>query len=148
LTVLFLAAVHRHRPGLWIFYSAGLAVTAVANVFTVLVLAAHVAALVCVAAPRHTIRAWALAAGAALIAVAPVLLALAHQRDQVSWVWPVSLVTLGQIVGEQYFPSVYSQSERAVGPDQQGFTSEQLTAAMQAWALVAPVIVVLVVVAA
>ncbi|PRC60872.1 hypothetical protein C6A85_15250, partial [Mycobacterium sp. ITM-2017-0098] len=42
LTVLFLAAVHRHRPGLWIFYSAGLAVTAVANVFTVLVLAAHV----------------------------------------------------------------------------------------------------------
>lgn len=148
LTALFLAAMQHYRPRLWILYSAALAVTAVANVFTVLVLAAHGAALACIASPRRAVRAWALATGAALTAVAPLLLTLVHQRDQVSWIWPVSFVTVGQIVGEQYFPSVYSQSVRAVGPDQQGFTSEQLWAAMHAWVVVAPVIVVLVVVAA
>lgn len=143
LTVLFLAAVNRGRWW-WAGYAALLAFSVVVNVLVVLVITAHAAMLFAAPAARRAIGAWAWASGAAVLAVTPFVLAVIRQRDQVGWIWPISAVTLGQIFGEQYFPSVYSDPVRAVGPDQQEFTAEQFEVAVQSWARVAPLIVVLV----
>ena len=93
-------------------------------------------------------RAWLTTVVVASVALIPLFVVLLSQQSQIAWIWPVGPVTLGQIAGEQYFPSVYSDSVRAVGPDQQQFSAEQLRVAMSAWARVAPLIVVIVILAA
>ncbi|MGE2737388.1 glycosyltransferase family 39 protein [Mycolicibacterium vaccae] len=143
LTVLFVCAVRRGRWW-WAGYAVLLALSAVVNVFVLLVITAHAAMLFALRSARTVVAAWAAAVGAAVLAVSPFLVAVVAQRGQVGWIWPISAVTLGQIFGEQYFPSVYADGVRVVGPDQQEFTAEQLGFAVQAWARVAPVIVVLI----
>ena len=147
LTVLFVAAVRGNRFSLWLGYAVALAVTAAVNVFVLLLLAAHGFMLAMMPRSRRQITAWGIAAAAAVLAVLPLLMVIGQQRAQVGWIWPISAVTLGQIFGEQYFPSVYSDTLRAVGPDQQGLTAEQLQVAMYSWARVAPLIVVVIVLA-
>ena len=146
-TVLFVVAVRRPGRRLWVAYSVAIALAAVANVVVLLVVTAHAVLLVVQNPPRRVVVAWAAATAAAVVAISAFLVAISQQQGQIDWIWPVSAVTLGQIVGEQYFPSVYSDSLRAVGPDQQQISAEQLAVAMQAWARVSPVIVVLFVLA-
>ncbi|MGE2835396.1 glycosyltransferase family 39 protein [Mycobacterium sp. SMC-4] len=142
LTVVFVVAVRRGRWW-WAGYGVALAVSVLVNVLVLLVITAHAAMLFAMAASRRAVAVWAVTTGVAVTAVAPFVLAVVQQRSQVGWVWPISAVTLGQIFGEQYFPSVYSSGMRVVGPDQQEFTAEQFGVAVQSWARVAPVIVVL-----
>ena len=143
-TVLFVVAVERRRIGLWVAYAAALAAATLVNVIVVLVVAAHAVMVAGMPTSRRTTAAWLAAMAAATAAVVPFAATLAQQQDQIGWIWPISVVTLGQIAGEQYFPSVYSAGLRAVGPDQQQLTFEQLSLAVQAWARVAPLIVVVV----
>ncbi|PQD98841.1 hypothetical protein CYL16_20850 [Mycobacterium sp. EPG1] len=148
LTVLALTAMRRGGWRRWVGYAAVLTVAAAVNVLVLLILAAHAAMLAALRADRATLRSWAVATGAALVLVSPVIAVIVAQQDQVAWIWPVGPVTAGQIAGEQYFPSVYSDSVRAVGPDQQQFGAEELKVAVRAWARVAPLIVVIVAVCA
>lgn len=147
LTVLLIVAVRRDRTRFWVGYTAALAVTAALNIVVLLVLAAHAIVLVVLAAPRPVVVRWAIATGAAVLALSSLLVLTAAQQGQIGWIWPVSAVTLGQFFGEQYFPSVYSDGLRAVGPDQEQFTGKQLAVAVGAWARVAPLMVVVMVVA-
>lgn len=148
LTVLLVAAVRGRARGLWVAYGLALALSIIANVVVVLLLAAHAVAVAGMAPPRRTMLAWVASTAAAVLAVVPLMIALLPQQSQVSWIWPISAATAGQIFAEQYFPSVYSDRVRAVGPDQRAFTAEQLAVAMQAWARVVPLISVIVILAA
>jgi mannosyltransferase len=147
LTVLLVAAVRGRGNRLWVAYGLALVFSTVANVVVVLLLAAHAVVVVGMAPARRTVIAWIAATAAAVLAVVPLMIMLLPQQAQVGWIWPIGAVTAGQIFAEQYFPSVYSDSVRAVGPDQRQFTAEQLTVALQAWARVAPVISVVVILA-
>jgi len=146
-TVLFVVAVERRRSGLWVAYAAALASATLANVIVLLVVVAHAVMSAEMATSRRTKAAWVAATAAAITSIVPFVVTIAQQQGQIDWIWPVSVVTLGQVAGEQYFPSVYSTGLRVVGPDQQQFTSEQLSLAVHAWARVAPFIVVVVAVA-
>lgn len=149
LTVLCVVACRRNRGWLWVAYAVGVALAAVGNVFVLLVVGAH-AVLVWGSGPERgrVIRAWLTAVVAATAAVAPYLLVIKSQQGQVSWIWPINPGTLGQILGDQYFPAVYSDSARATGLDaQQTVSPEQVSAALHAWALVAPFIVAVLVLA-
>lgn len=148
LTVLFVAAVRRGGRRWWLGYGAALVGAVTVNVMVVLILAGHAAMLAATRPDRRTVRAWLVTVIVASVALIPLFVVLLSQQAQIAWIWPVGPVTLGQIAGEQYFPSVYSDSVRAVGPDQQQFSAEQLRVAMSAWARVAPLIVVIVIVAA
>lgn len=148
LTVLCVVAVRRGRIWIWCAYGLGLALATVGNVFVVFVVAAHVVIAVAgTGASRRAFGAWAASVVAANVAVAPFLLTVKAQQSQVAWIWPVGPGTLGQILGDQYFPAVYSDGARSTGLDQQEITPEQVSAALHAWALVAPFIIVVVVLA-
>lgn len=143
LTVLVLVVARRGDRRGWIAYAAALAVAVAVNAMVLLVLMVHVVLVAAAARSRRDLVGWSVATIAALAVSAPLVWLIVGQQEQVGWIWPVSFVTFGQIFGEQYFPSVYSDSVRAVGPDQQQFTAEQLAVAMRAWARVAPLIVVI-----
>ncbi|MGW0162986.1 glycosyltransferase family 39 protein [Mycobacterium sp. NPDC003323] len=143
LTVLLTVALHRRKGWIWVGYGVALAAAAVTNVMVLLLISAHAVAVT--TAPRRAMTAWLASTTAALAAVLPLLMTLYRQRTQVEWIWPLSPATAGQIFAEQYFPSVYSDGLRAVGPDQQQFTGEQLAVAAQSWLRVVPLISIIVV---
>lgn len=144
LTVWFVTAVRRPRWWRWAAYGVLLALTAVINILAPLTITAHAAMLFALSASRRVVTAWVVATAGAVVAVLPFAVAVMAQQGQISWIWPISPVTLGQIFGEQYFPSVYTDGLHALGPEQREFSSENLDAALPAWGRVAPLIVVLV----
>lgn len=147
LTVLLVVALRRGGTWWWIAYGSALVVSVVVNVVVLLLVGVHAIMVVGSAQSRRLIAAWAVSTIAAVVVVLPLVTALLPQQAQVGWIWRISGVTVGQIIGEQYFPSVYADSLRAVGPDQQQLSSEQLWVAMHAWARVAPLISVVVILA-
>jgi mannosyltransferase len=143
LTVLCVAAVRSGRSWLWCAYAGFLALAAIGNVFVVFVVIAHVVLVAaCAGGTRRTVAVWLSSATVAAVAVVPFLLAVKAQQSQVAWIWPVGPGTLGQFLGDQYFPVAYSDGARSTGLGQQEIASEQVAAALHAWALVAPFIVV------
>lgn len=147
-TVLLVTGVRRDAGWRWIVYGLALALSIITNVVVLLLVAVHAVAVVAMAPARRALRAWAVATVTAVLAVTPLLIMLVPQQAQVTWIWPISAATAGQIFAEQYFPSVYSARVRAVGPDQQEFTAEQVAVAMQAWLRVIPLICIIVILAA
>ncbi len=148
LTVLCVAAARSNRVQLWVWYALALFVGTVLNVFLLLIVCAHIVVVVGLTRSRRTWAAWAVAVGSATAVAAPFLVFTQMQRSQVDWIWPVGPGTLGQIVGDQYFPAVYSSSDRVADPkiDQQ-VTPEVVHAMLVAWGLVAPFIVAVAVIA-
>ncbi|CDO06339.1 glycosyltransferase family 39 protein [Mycolicibacterium cosmeticum] len=100
LTVLLVAACR--RPRLWVAYGAGLVLAAVLNVFMVLLVLPH-AVFAATLRDRRSTAAWAGAAAAAVLTVAPLLLFCRTQIAQVRWISPLSARTVGEILKEQYF---------------------------------------------
>jgi len=148
LTVLCVVAVRRNSKWLWVAYVLGLAWSTVGNVFVVLIVAAHAVLVMGLGRSRRILGAWVGSVAAATIAVTPFLFFVKTQQSQVDWIWPVGPGTVGQILGDQYFPAVYSNSARATGMETaQQITPEQVSAALHAWALVAPFIAVVLVIA-
>ncbi len=145
LTVLLIVALRHGSVRLWAAYGLGLIASVAVNVMVLLVLTAH--AVLVLAHPRSR-RAWAVTVAVTAPALLAVVWILLGQQGQVSWIWPVGPATAGQIFAEQYFPSVYADSLRAVGPDQQEFTAEGLAVAMRAWLRVVPLISLVIVLAA
>jgi mannosyltransferase len=102
LTVLLVESTRRRRRGLWACYGVGMALATVLNVFMVLLVLVHAAYVVNLHA-RRSAPAWAVAAGAAIVAVAPFLFFCRTQIAQVHWISPLSAGTVGEILGKQYF---------------------------------------------
>lgn len=141
-TVLCVVAVRRDRPWIWAAYAVCLAVATVGNVFVVLVVAAHAVLVTHVDWSRGAGTRWAVAVTAAGLLSAPFLVVMKAQQGQVNWIWPVGPGTLGQFLGDQYFPAVYTDDANAAGVTAgQQVSSDQVTAAAWAWALVAPFLI-------
>jgi mannosyltransferase len=142
ITVLFLMALRRRSVWLWAAYAAGLALSTVFNVFVIFVVAAHAVLVLGNRPARRTIAAWICAVVAATIAALPFMYAIKAQQAQVGWIWAIGPGTLGQLIGDQYFPAVYSSSERATNlvPNHK-VTSAEIAAGVHAQALVAPFII-------
>lgn len=147
LTVLLIVAVRRGSVGLWAAYGLGLIASVGVNVMVLLILVPHAVVVIGAAPTRRARTAWMATVAAAAPAVVALVVVLTSQQGQVSWIWPVGPATAGQIFAEQYFPSVYSDSVRAVGPGRQQFTAEQLAVAMRAWMRVVPLISLVIVLA-
>lgn len=148
LTVLCVVAARKNRVQLWVCYSLSLLVATVLNVFLLLIVCAHLVVVAGLTRSGRTTAAWAVAVALATALAAPFLVFTRMQRSQVDWIWPVGPGTLGQILGDQYFPAVYSSSDRVTDPKaQQQITAEVVHAMLVAWGLVAPFILTVVVAA-
>jgi mannosyltransferase len=147
LTVLCVMAVRSHRAVLWVAYGVGLVLAALGNVFVLFAVAVHGVVVLGSERSRRTVAGFAGAVLAATAVIAPFLLLIDGQNKQVAWIGQVGPGTLGQILGDQYFPSVYSANAPIAGVEpMEPFTSEHVTAAIWAWVLVLPLIVVVVLV--
>lgn len=144
LTVLCLAAVRSRKVWLWALYALGLVIAALGNVFVLFVVAAHGAVVLGSGWSRPTVTRFSAAVVAATVVIAPFLLLIQGQQKQVAWIMPVGPATLGQILGDQYFPAVYSGGAHTAGEE---ITPEQISQALFAWALVLPIVIVVVVLA-
>lgn len=147
LTVLCIVAVRRDRTWIWIGYAVVLALGVVANVFLVLVIAVHIVIVHRHARCRRTSVRWLTSVLAAVISVVPYFLLVRGQQSQVSWIWPIGPGTVGQLLGDQYFPAVIAVGAQPLNSDRKHeITPDLVSASIHAWTLVAPVIVVVLVV--
>lgn len=103
LTVLVVTAIRRNRTALWPLYTVCLVVSALLNLFVVLMVLAHAVVVAVLAAKRPIVLRWALAAAVALLLVMPFLLFCRTQIAQVRWISPLSVDTVVEIALEQYF---------------------------------------------
>lgn len=144
LTLLCLVAIRSGRLALWAAYALALVVTALGNVFMLFVVAAHGVLVLALGRTRRTLLQFVGSVLAATVVIAPFLLLIDGQNGQVAWIPPVGPGTLGQILGDQYFPAVYSDNAPInTLENPEPFTSQDVSAAVQAWVMVLPVIVVL-----
>ncbi len=106
LTVLFLAAVRRNRPRLWVGYALALMVSILLSlnlVLLVLVYAATLALLTPKGARKSPIIWWAASTAVALGAMTPFIVFAHGQAFQVNWLFPVSWHYAFDITQRQYF---------------------------------------------
>jgi mannosyltransferase len=102
LTVLFIAAIRRDRVTLWVSYGALLVVSTVLNIFVVLMVVPHAAAVVMLGTRRARAR-WAAVTTAAVLVMIPFYQWCRSQSFQVGWISPPGLHTVTEVVLEQYF---------------------------------------------
>ena len=146
-TVLCVVAVRRDRTWPWIAYAIGLALTVVANVFVILVVAVHLVLIRRLTDSRRIAARWLAAAIAAGGAVLPFVILTGSQQGQVDWIPAIGQGTLGQLLGDQYFPAVITVGSQTQGESvPRGIPPEVVAASLRAWALIAPLIIVLLVV--
>lgn len=102
LTVLLIAAIRRDHRALWAAYGALLVVSTVLNIYVVLIVIPHAAALALLGNRRARVR-WAVVSTIAVLIVVPFILWCRSQSFQVGWISPLGLHTVTEVVLEQYF---------------------------------------------
>ncbi|WP_049925550.1 glycosyltransferase family 39 protein [Mycolicibacterium septicum] len=102
LTVLLISAIRRDRAAPWASYGALLVVSAVLNIFAVLMVVPHAVAVTMFGDRRARVR-WATVTTAAVLVVAPFFVWCRSQSFQVGWISPPGLHTVTEVVLEQYF---------------------------------------------
>jgi mannosyltransferase len=104
LTVLFAAAVRRDGLARWGPYGLLLAASVLLNVFLVLMVVVHAAAMLVLAPKKLTVIRWAATSFVAAIAVTPFLVFTLGQIHQVFWISPIRSGTIHDVLVDQYFP--------------------------------------------
>lgn len=102
LTVLLISAIRRDRAALWASYAALLVVSAVLNIFAVLMVFPHAVAVTMLGDRRARVR-WVTVTTAGVLVVAPFFVWCRSQSFQVGWISPPGLHTVTEVVLEQYF---------------------------------------------
>lgn len=102
LTVLLINAIRRDHRALWAAYGALLVVSTVLNIYVVLIVIPHAAALALLGNRRARVR-WAVVSTIAVLIVVPFILWCRSQSFQVGWISPLGLDTVTEVVLEQYF---------------------------------------------
>ncbi|WP_054602522.1 glycosyltransferase family 39 protein [Mycolicibacterium fortuitum] len=102
LTVLLINAIRRDHRALWAAYGALLVVSTVLNIYVVLIVIPHAAALALLGNRRARVR-WAVVSTIAVLIVVPFILWCRSQSFQVGWISPLGLHTVTEVVLEQYF---------------------------------------------
>lgn len=103
LTVLLISAIRRDRTALWLSYGALLAVSAVLNIFVVLMVVPHAVA-VAILGNRHRTRiGWASVTAVAMVVVVPFVFWCRSQSFQVGWISPLGWHSVVEVLVRQYF---------------------------------------------
>lgn len=102
LTVLLITAIRRDHRALWAAYGALLVVSTVLNIYVVLIVIPHAAALALLGNRRARVR-WAVVSTIAVLIVVPFILWCRSQSFQVGWISPLGVHTVTEVVLEQYF---------------------------------------------
>lgn len=106
LTVLFVAAARRNRPGWWLCYAPALMLSILLNLNLVLLVLVH-AVMLPLLAPKGSRKSrviwWAASSAVAVGAMTPFLLFAHNQVFQVNWIYPVSWHYAFDIILRQYF---------------------------------------------
>ena len=106
LTVLFVAAVRRHRPRWWVWYALGLMLSILLNVNLVLLVPVYGAMLPLLApagSRRSPLLWWGASSAVAIGAMTPFMVFAHAQVWQVNWIYPVSWHYAFDIILRQYF---------------------------------------------
>ncbi|MDT5338484.1 MAG: mannosyltransferase [Mycobacterium sp.] len=103
LTVVLVIAVRRDRVSSWLLYAVLLALSALLNVYLVLMVVVHGFTLLVLRAARRQYGAWLIAVGATCALLVPYLLFLKGQSNQLSWIAPLSDDTIVDVLVNQYF---------------------------------------------
>lgn len=103
LTVLLVCAIRRDRSALWLSYGALLAVSAVLNIFVVLMVIPHAAAIAVLCSRRRTRIRWASVTAGAILVLVPFVLWCRSQSFQVGWISHLGLHSLIEVLVRQYF---------------------------------------------
>lgn len=103
LTVLLIWAIRRDRAGLWASYGVLLTFSTVLNIYVVLMVFPHAAAVALLCRGRRGRIGWVAATTVAVLLVVPFGLWCRSQSFQVGWISPPGLHTVGEVVLEQYF---------------------------------------------
>lgn len=103
LTVLLICAVQRDRRALWLSYGALLAVSAVLNIFVVLMVLPHAVAVAILCSRRRTRIRWASVAAGAILVLIPFVLWCRSQSFQVGWISHLGLDSVTEVLLRQYF---------------------------------------------
>ncbi|MHC9294767.1 glycosyltransferase family 39 protein [Mycobacterium sp. LTG2003] len=101
LTVLLITAIRMRRGTLWAVYGAALALSTLLNIFVVLIVLPHAAAVVLLS--RRAVAPWLAATVPAVLAVTPFILWCRSQSFQVGWISPLGSHTFAEVALEQYF---------------------------------------------
>lgn len=106
LTVLLVAAVRRHRPGLWLLYALMLMLSILANINLALMILVH-AAMLPLLAPAKSRKSpvlwWSMSSVIALAAMTPFIIFAHSQVWQVKWIAGLSRSIVLDVVHRQYF---------------------------------------------
>lgn len=107
-TLALVLAVRGHSTRLWILYAALAVLSCVLFIYLALVLVAHAVTIGCwlLAGRRHALPSatrWLRAAAVAVALVIPFGLAVVGQQGQLSWLKPLSAITMHQVFLEQWF---------------------------------------------
>lgn len=103
LTVLLICAIRRDRRSLWLAYGVLLAVSAVLNIFVVLMVLPHAVAVAILCSRRRTRVRWASATAGAILVLVPFVLWCRSQSFQVGWISHLGLHSVVEVLVRQYF---------------------------------------------
>ncbi|WP_392966794.1 hypothetical protein [Streptomyces sp. LN245] len=98
-TLLLVRAARSTRPGPWFAYGATATATCLLHEMALLLLLAHATTLALARVPARVWRAWALAAAATVLVLAPLLLVSPGQSAQVAWLPRTGLASARRLLG-------------------------------------------------
>jgi mannosyltransferase len=160
LTVLFVAAVRRNRPRLWLVYALILILSVLVSVYLVLLVPVYAAMLALLAPHKSGTRKsvviwWAASSAVALGAMTPFLLFVHGQAFQVAWIAGLHRNLFLDVVHRQYFDHsvpfailagvivVAASAARLAGAPGPGGETRRLLLACAAWIVIPNAIVLI-----
>jgi mannosyltransferase len=103
LTALLVVAARRESRWLWLCYGIGLAMSILLDMYVALLLMAHVVFVFAFRRSRTIVVPFAITSLLAVCAVAPFMLEVVGQVQQIKWIAPIGHRTIEDVVVQQYF---------------------------------------------
>lgn len=102
-TVLLVVAARRDNAWLWLCYGIGVAASVLLETYLVLMVLAHAVFVCAFHRGRRTLLRFAVASVLTVCALAPFMLEVAGQVQQIKWIAPIGHRTIEDVVVQQYF---------------------------------------------
>jgi mannosyltransferase len=103
LTALLVVAARRESRWLWLCYGIGLAVSILLDMYVALLLMAHVVFIFAFRRSRTVVVPFAITSLLTVCALAPFVLEVVGQVQQIKWIAPIGRRTIEDVVVQQYF---------------------------------------------
>jgi mannosyltransferase len=103
LTVLLVVAARRESRWCWLAYGSALALSILLDMYLALVLLAHVVFMCTFRRTRTVLISFAVTSGLTVCALAPFMLEVVGQVQQIKWIAPIGRRTIEDVLVQQYF---------------------------------------------